>query len=252
MRILGYHRIADVPGDSLSVSPSAFKRQMELVTQSGAESIRLVDALALLDEPVAGRYVCITFDDAYRDNLDEAEPILAALELPATIFVPTAIVSGDATFFWYSEPPPALSWDEIAAMQDRGVFDFQSHTRTHPWLPRLGDDSLQRELEGSMRELEVRLDRPAQVLAYPAGLCGPREAVAARAAGYRACVTTDPGINAAAGDPMRLRRTLVYGDDSEERFVLKLRGGYDGSGVLRSSLMRRLARGPESSAYDPL
>ena len=68
VRILGYHRIAAAP-DALAVSPARFREQMRAVAESGAQPVRLDRALDLLRGPVHGRYVCVTFDDGYRDNL---------------------------------------------------------------------------------------------------------------------------------------------------------------------------------------
>ena len=81
VRILGYHRVATAV-DSLSVSPARFREQMRAVAESGAEPIRLDRAIELLRSPVPGRYVCVTFDDGYRDNLLAAAPVLARARHP--------------------------------------------------------------------------------------------------------------------------------------------------------------------------
>src|SRR4051794_15375299 len=73
VRILGYHRVAAAPRAPLAVSPRGFREQMEAVTCSGHEPISLARAVELLRSPVDGCYVCVTFDDGYRDNLEHAE-----------------------------------------------------------------------------------------------------------------------------------------------------------------------------------
>ena len=158
MRILGYHRIADA-GDSLAVSPARFREQMRAVAESGAQPIRLDRAIELLRSPVPGRYVCVTFDDGYRDNLLAAAPVLAEFDIPATIFLPSRIIDGEVPFHWYEEPPPALSWDEVGELVAGGLVDVQSHTLTHPLLPQVDARALVRGDRG----LEAR-DRGARPL----------------------------------------------------------------------------------------
>lgn len=241
IRILGYHRIAD-DGHDLSVHPSAFRRQMEHLRDSGLPPVRLDRALDRLAAPVDGRWVCVTFDDAYRDNLEAAVPVLRELEIPATIFVPTAIVDGSADYDWYDNPPPALSWEQILQLEGEGLVDFQSHTLTHPRLPRVDDTRAREEIAGSKRALEARLGREVTSLCYPAGLWGERDARLVREAGYRAGVTTEPGVNPGAQPMDRLRRTMVYWGDGPFEFAAKVAGRLDRPPALRSLLYRRLAR----------
>lgn len=239
VRILGYHRIADSP-EPLSVSPRAFRHQMEALVASAATPIRLDRALELLRRPVEGRYVCVTFDDGYRDNLEQALPVLRELGIPATIYVPTRVIDGTASYTWYAEPPPALSWGEIDALVAEGLVDVQPHTRTHPRLPQVDEEQARDEIEGSKRDLEAR-GIAVTSFCYPAGVYGPRDVRLVREAGYPAAVTTEPGVNDAGGDLHTLHRTLVYWDDDARSFELKLRGALDRPPLLRAWLYRALA-----------
>jgi peptidoglycan/xylan/chitin deacetylase (PgdA/CDA1 family) len=251
VRVLGYHRIASTNGDTLAVSPEVFRRQMEQVLESGATPVRLAEVLDELEAPVEGRYVCVTFDDGYRDNVEHAEPVLRELGIPGTIFLPTAVPGGESSFFWYDDPPPSLSWDEVAEVAAREVIDVQSHTRTHAWLPRLGDAEARGEIFGSKAELEERLGRPVTMLAYPAGLHGEREAALVQEAGYRAAVTTDPGVNRGGEGSVGLRRTLIFGEDNDTAFLAKLRGTFDGS-PMRAFLNRRRGATRDGNPYGRL
>jgi glycosyltransferase involved in cell wall biosynthesis/peptidoglycan/xylan/chitin deacetylase (PgdA/CDA1 family) len=241
VRILGYHRVADVP-DSLSVSPRRFHEQMRAVAESGAEPIRLDRALECLREAVAGRYVCVTFDDGYRDNLVAAAPVLEEFEIPATIFLPSRIIDGEVPFHWYEEPPPALSWDEVGELVAGGLVDVQSHTLTHPLLPQVDAAQAYEEIAGSKREIESHVPYALSSFCYPAGLYGTREVEYVRDAGYAAAVTTNPGVNAGGGELLELRRTLIYGADDIRTFGAKLDGVLDGETTLRRALQARRSR----------
>ena len=51
--------------------------------------------------PLPARAVLVTFDDAYRDFLDAAWPILEKHRIPATMFVPTAYAAEPERSFWW-------------------------------------------------------------------------------------------------------------------------------------------------------
>jgi peptidoglycan/xylan/chitin deacetylase (PgdA/CDA1 family) len=242
VRILGYHRIADA-ADPLAVHPVRFRRQMELVRASGAEAVPLAAALdELAAGPVHGRYVCVTFDDAYRDNLEAAAPVLRSLGIPATIFVPTDVLDGTATYWWYADPPPALTWDEVRELDAEGLVRFGSHTCTHPHLPKVDDAQARDEVTRSRAVLAERLGHAVDTFCYPAGLYCEREVALVREAGYRAGLTTDPGVNRGDGDPLRLKRTLLYRDDGERVFQAKLDGLVDEPSSLLRHLRARRSR----------
>jgi peptidoglycan/xylan/chitin deacetylase (PgdA/CDA1 family) len=216
---------------------------MRTISESGAQPIRLDAALALLQEPVDGRFVCVTFDDGYRDNLEAAAPVLEEYEIPATVYLPSRIIDGDLPFHWYEESPPALSWREVDELLAGDLIDVQSHTLTHPLLPRVDAARSREEIVASKREIERHVPYEVTSFCYPAGLYGQREVEFVREAGYAAAVTTNPGVNAGgADDALQLRRTLIYGVDDAATFEAKLHGALDTQSVLRQALRARRSR----------
>jgi peptidoglycan/xylan/chitin deacetylase (PgdA/CDA1 family) len=243
VRILGYHRIAD-DRHSLCVRPARFRKQMAMVLDHGYEPIALGRALDLLDAgPVPARHVAVTFDDAYLDNLRHAVPILRDLGIPATIFVPTRIVDGTASYWWFEgEQPPALDWASIRELDREGLVSFGAHTLTHPFLPRVDDATAREEVLVGRTELEERLGHAVETFCFPAGLYEERELKLVREAGYRAALTTTPGVNTHDTPRLELRRTLVYSADGPPVYAAKIDGRLDRPPALRDRYYRRRAR----------
>jgi peptidoglycan/xylan/chitin deacetylase (PgdA/CDA1 family) len=94
-----------------------------------------------------------------------------------------------------------LSWAELQRI-DPSVVTIGSHTLTHPILPSISDEALEREIVDSRRILEQRLGRTVDLFCYPNGSLDRRvHAVVART--YRAAVTTEYGFVGPEPDPAR-------------------------------------------------
>lgn len=242
LRILGYHRVTN-EDDVLAVDVRAFCAHMESLKRSGLQVVGLDEGLRKLEAGDDGRFVSITFDDGYRDNLEHAVPVLRELGFPATIFVATSVVGGDAAYEWFETQPPVMTWDELRELAGDALFDVGAHSRRHLLLPNLPDDVSRLEIAGSREELRAELASEGAYFCYPAGRYGPREIEYVREAGYRAAVTTDAGVSDRSTSPYALRRTMLYWRDDQDDFEAKLGGRLDRRVVVelvrRSRLMSR-------------
>jgi peptidoglycan/xylan/chitin deacetylase (PgdA/CDA1 family) len=151
------------------------------------------------------------------------------------------VIDGRASFDWYRNPPPALSWDDLRAIQSGGLVDVQPHTRTHPALTRLGLPAARDEIAGSRADVEANLGLVCTSFAYPAGIYGSREAGLVREAGFAAALTTDPGVNVDLESPFGLRRTLLSAGDTLTDFQAKMRGVLDRTSALERMIRARRA-----------
>jgi peptidoglycan/xylan/chitin deacetylase (PgdA/CDA1 family) len=106
-----------------------------------------------------------------------------------------------------------VNWDEVDDMCRHGV-SFGSHSATHANLTRLSAQALERELRASLEALGARAADYVPVLAYPNGDHTDVVAAAAQAAGYRAAVTTRPGLETRRPDLFRVKRIAVHEDVS--------------------------------------
>ena len=89
-----------------SVSQAQFRAHLSWLARLGYQTLSLADYAQRLRhrEPPLGKYVAITFDDGYVDNLFNAKPRLETADVPATVFLATGYL---AEKFW---------WDELAQM----------------------------------------------------------------------------------------------------------------------------------------
>lgn len=89
------------PNAILQVEPDFLAYVIERIRDLGVDILTLDEALERLAVPSKGRaFVVLTFDDAYKDNLKYALPILRQHEAPFTLYVPTALVDGVGQLWW--------------------------------------------------------------------------------------------------------------------------------------------------------
>jgi len=101
--------------------------------------------------------------------------------------------------------PQPMTPHQARELAERG-HEIASHSKTHPLLPQLDDETLMRELTASRDALADLLGGRPDGLCYPNGDHDARVVDAARDAGYTYACTTSPGVNLPDVDPYRLCR----------------------------------------------
>jgi peptidoglycan/xylan/chitin deacetylase (PgdA/CDA1 family) len=114
MKVLMFHNVENPPKNarlkSLYVKPEKFKRWLNLLNRL---NFRFVKPQEL--EPT-GKGVLLTFDDAYRDFLENAFPVIKALKAHAIVFVPAKLV-GQFNRWDYQKVnaiKPIMNWEELS------------------------------------------------------------------------------------------------------------------------------------------
>ena len=174
--------------------------------------------------------VAVTFDDAFDHIFEAVLPQLAAMSIPATVFVPTGHLGHRAEWIQESGGTPypdlVVSAATLAGI-DKALVRLGSHSVTHAPLAKATPDQLMAELEGSKRTLERVAGCEVKMLALPYGSCSPSVLAAARMAGYDQIFANVPIGESAENGSLLVGRVNVSPADWLLEFRLKLAGGYN-------------------------
>ncbi len=89
------------PNAILQVKPEFLDYTIGRVRELGLDIVDLGEAIRRIESDEPERpFAVFTFDDAYRDNLRYALPILRRHQCPFTLYVPTALVDGVGEIWW--------------------------------------------------------------------------------------------------------------------------------------------------------
>nr|UXE45932.1 poly-beta-1,6-N-acetyl-D-glucosamine N-deacetylase [uncultured bacterium] len=212
--VLCYHGIRDnnlakrtIPLQDLHIRTSTFMSHCRLIRDT-CHPISLEDLRAAREgrSELPSRPVLITFDDGYRSVFRYAAPILAALNLPATIFVCSGPLA-DRRMLWFDEvaaresdvaierwktvdyytwrascaqtspvpdddPRALMTVDELRTLARIEGLEIGGHTVWHPILARASRDTQRDEIAQNLMALAEWTDRPIRAFAYPNGRPG--------------------------------------------------------------------------------
>jgi peptidoglycan/xylan/chitin deacetylase (PgdA/CDA1 family) len=224
--VLCYHAVSEDWPAQLSVTPQRFEEQLRTLVGRGYRGATFTEAVTAPRHP---KTVAVTFDDGMRSVLERARPVLDALGLPATVFVPTELVGSSEPLRWrgierwldgpHRDELLPLTWAELGELRAAG-WEIGSHTQTHPRLVETGDEVLAAELSGSRQRLEAQLGEPCRSLAYPFGEVDARLVEAARAAGYEAACALASSVRESS--LLAWPRVGVWHSDGPFSFRLKV------------------------------
>lgn len=206
----------------------------------------------------------ISLDDGHADNFQLID-LLETLEVPVTIFLCSGI-AGTRRRFWFKHVSGdvellkqlpdderlkrlrILGFDEAQEVSERDALtrgeieelsscvDFQSHTVSHPVLPKCSNEKAEYEIFASKQDIEREYGFDVYALSYPNGDYSDREISLAKSAGYQCAVTADAGFNSDQTDPFRLKRINIDDNDGIDELVVKACGLW---GLIKGALRQK-------------
>ena len=207
--VLAYHDVAseERPAESYSVTPAQLRAQLRTAQRAG---VRFVDLAELTAAFLAGKNVdglgAVVFDDGLVGVHHEALPVLADLEVPATVFVVTDVVGSSPP--WWPNMARTMTRQELEEVRGAGV-RIGAHTRTHPSLVACDQRQLRSEVHDSRQLLEDLAQAPVELFAYPFGDHDPAARNAVADAGFKAAYTFLNGRVVPGLDRLRLPRLTM-------------------------------------------
>ncbi len=213
-----YHYISIPPEDAdqyrldLSVSPESFREQMTYLHQQGYNTIDFYDlSRAIADkQELPPNPIIITLDDGYRDNYENAFPVLEEYGMTATFFVVTDFI--DRGY------PDYLTWPMIDEMVRSGM-RFEPHSKSHPDLNGQDREFVIFQLLGSRETLEAHLDHRPRYFAYPSGRYDDQVLAIVEELDYWGAVTTAGGTWHGFNDRFEWTRVRIRNVTSLGEFV---------------------------------
>jgi peptidoglycan/xylan/chitin deacetylase (PgdA/CDA1 family) len=220
--VLAYHgfgnRSAEQDPHNLFVTVDALTDHIDRLLSNGWRALSLPAYLAGLARRVwPRRSFFVTIDDGYVSTLVHAAPIFASRRVPATVFVPAALVG--KTSGWMGEMPHEQLLDDgqLRELARYGI-DVGAHGMEHSDMTCMDTAGLRRNTVVAREALADLVGTPPRVFAYPFGAFDAAAAGAVRRSGYEAGFALGLGRGRFA-----LTRVAIDATDNRRSFWLKQR-----------------------------
>ncbi|MFH0259622.1 polysaccharide deacetylase family protein [Vibrio barjaei] len=236
MPVIMYHRfIKDDSGKGVHgtyLHIDMFDKHMALLKRMGFETLTFEDLQdgRLIRRLEAGkRYIMLTVDDGYVDNLELMLPVLQKYDFKAVVYV----VTGETFNRWDVENPsnpeksvPLMNSEQVLQLVESGHIEIGGHTLSHPKLDTLSDEQQRHEIVENKRALEAILGKNLTSFAYPFGEHNQASKNIAKEAGYQYAVATNSGPLQFHKDPYQIRRIAIFPKTDVFGLWRKVRGNY--------------------------
>lgn len=200
--ILVYHEIS--PAGETAVPPAVFRDQIGYLR----EVFEVVPVSELVDSRVQSSVnrAAISFDDGYRNQLENALPVLEEFGLRGTFYLCPDRLGG--TISTSSGDRPVMGRAPVRELARAG-HEIGSHGLSHESLVDCGAREVLEEVRSSRDRLGELVEAPVNSFAYPWGRHDEAVRSAVAEAGYENAVTTREAFCRPSGDPYRLPRIGV-------------------------------------------
>lgn len=200
--VFAYNRFGEDQSPNSSIRLDQFEAHIEELQDGDYTVLPLPDILEAVrtGNPLPGRAVAITIDDATRQVYREAWPRLRAAGLPVTLFVATDPLDRGA--------PTHMSWAEVRQMANAGVTIGLVGATTMSLLGR-GLNEASADIRRAADRVEAELGRRPTLLAWPQGEYSAALQDLAGTLGFTAAVGLQSGVVHAAADDKALPRFMM-------------------------------------------
>ncbi len=192
--ILVYHKVDKKFEFGITrVTPRQFEKHIKFFYENGYKALTVSESRDLKQHDE--KFICITFDDGYKNVFDFAFPILKKYGFKATVFVISNFV-GKLNYwdFGFGIKFKHLNWDELKILSENG-WEIGSHSANHICLTLLDDEKIKYELETSKYEIEKNLGVTVKSFAPPFSRYNAKIVKLALDCGYEGIYPLTNGVN---------------------------------------------------------
>src|ERR1043165_858312 len=117
------------PNRLLEVSPAFLDDVIRGLRRADVDIIPLDEMhRRLKEQDFRRRFVCLTFDDGYRDNAQYALPILKKYDVPFAIYIPTSFPDRAGELWWLTLEAAIARVSRLALVMDGEDRRYDCHT----------------------------------------------------------------------------------------------------------------------------
>lgn len=161
--ILMYHRFGEDRYPATSIRRAQFEEHLAYLQDNDFTVLPLPEIIARFEsgQPLPPRSIAITVDDAYRSALTVARPMLAAADMPWTLFVSTDQPDRQLGDF--------MNWDEIRELDADPMVTIGHHSGSHHHMPDHDAAINRHDIERASTRFKAELGHVPELIAYPFG-----------------------------------------------------------------------------------
>lgn len=165
----------------LEVTPNWLEQKILEYRKKGHTFVSIDNLTALNTK----KWVCITFDDGYRDNYPLAYPLLKRLGVPFAVYVTTGFLDNNMPMWWYPDQKFGISTEELRLLDADPLCTIGAHTVSHPKLDTLSYEKQYKEIADSKQHLEQLLGHTIDHFSFPHGAHNANTLAICRELGFR-------------------------------------------------------------------
>lgn len=226
LRVLMYHKFSKEKQDILTVKESQFNEQLLYLIDEGYKLLKITDLYDILQEKreIPKKSFMLTMDDAYVNNLEIADPILAKLKLKALMFLPVQWLGKKNE--WDQLNDPLLSIDQL---KNLNTFQFGLHSYSHKNYTSLSLEEVSEDLKQAITTLTDAQLPFEKILAYPYGAYPKNDFLNFKNVlmkhEIQCAFRIGNSIIQSINEPYLIQRIDIQGTDSFDLFKLKMKWG---------------------------
>ena len=201
----------------LEVTVDWLEQRIDFYRKQGFRFVSVCELPLILNSQFSilnsSRWVCITFDDGYKDNYTIAYPILKRLNVPFTVYVTTGFVDNRLPMWWYPGESLGISAEELKQLDTDPLCTIGAHTVSHQKLDTLTREQQYQEIYGSKKELETILGHEVCHFSFPHGAHNNDTLAICRELGFKTLVQSWCGPLRLGKAPCPLPRINITQND---------------------------------------